>query len=108
MIAEASAQRPAILVVFDLLEVDGDDLRSLPLIERRHALHAHIDQVPGIQIIEHVEVHGEALFRAIAADDHEGIVAKRADAPYRAGPHNAWLKVKNRAYSRRAAVEWRG
>jgi bifunctional non-homologous end joining protein LigD len=47
--------------------------------------------VPGIQIIEHVETHGEAWFRAIAADDHEGIVAKRADAPYRAGKQPAWI-----------------
>jgi ATP-dependent DNA ligase len=48
------------------------------------------------------------LFRAIVDGDHEGIVAKRMDAPYRAGPHNAWLKIKNRDYSRRGAVEWRG
>jgi bifunctional non-homologous end joining protein LigD len=47
--------------------------------------------VPGIQIIEHVETHGEAWFLAIAADDHEGIVAKRADAPYRAGKQPAWI-----------------
>jgi bifunctional non-homologous end joining protein LigD len=57
-------------------------------------------------LIQHVETHGEALFRAIAADDHEGIVAKRADAPYRAGRQPAWVKIKNRDYSRRAAVEW--
>src|SRR5690349_12620747 len=85
MIAEAAARRPAVLVEFDLLEVDGDDLRSLPLFERRRALHAHVHQVPGVQLIEHVETHGEALFRAIVDGDHEGIVAKRLDAPYRAG-----------------------
>jgi len=38
----------------------------------------------------------------------KGIVAKRANAPYQAGPHNAWLKIKNREYSRRGAVEWQG
>jgi ATP-dependent DNA ligase len=58
--------------------------------------------------MQHIETHGEALFRAIAADDHEGIGAKRADAPYRAGPQAAWLKIKNREYSRRDAVEWKG
>ena len=108
MIADAAARRPAVLVVFDVLEFDGDDLRSLPLFERRRALHAHVDPVPGIQIIEHVDTHGEALFHAIVDGDHEGIVAKRADAPYRAGPSRAWLKIKNREYSRRGAVEWRG
>jgi len=94
--------------VFDLLEVGGTDLRSLPLIERRQELHRHIRGTAGIQIIQHIETHGEALFRAIAADDHAGIVAKRADAAYRAGPHNTWLKIKNREYARREAVEWKG
>jgi bifunctional non-homologous end joining protein LigD len=59
-------------------------------------------------VIEHVETHGEALFRAIVDGDREGIVAKRVDAPYRAGAHNAWLKIKNKGYSRRAAIEWHG
>jgi hypothetical protein len=57
--------------LFDLLEVDGDDLRQQPLFERRRALHAHVEPARGIQIIEHVETHGEALFRAIAEQDHE-------------------------------------
>ena len=107
MIAEAALRRPAVLVVFDLLEINGDDLRALPLSERRRALHAHVEPVPGIQVIEHLEAHGEALFRAIVDGDHEGIVAERADAPYRPGPRRTWLKIKNKAYSRRGAVEWR-
>jgi bifunctional non-homologous end joining protein LigD len=107
MIAEAAARRPAVLVVFDLLQLGSDDLRDRPLFERRHVLH-HIPRVPGVKIIEHVEAYGEALFRAIVDGDHEGIVAKRVDAPYRAGPCNAWQKIKNKAYSRRGAVEWQG
>ena len=55
-----------------------------------------------------IETHGEPLFHAIVDGDHEGIVAKRMDAPYHAGPHNAWLKIKNKKYLRRGAVEWRG
>jgi bifunctional non-homologous end joining protein LigD len=108
MIADAAARRPAVLVVFDLLQINGDDLRSLPLFERRRALHAHVQPMRGIHIIEHVETYGEALFHAIVDGDHEGIVAKRADTPYRAGPSRAWLKIKNKAYSRRGAVEWQG
>jgi len=104
----AAARRPAVLVVFDVLAFDGDNLRPLPLFERRRALHAHVTPIPGVQIIEHVETHGEALFRAILDGDHEGIVAKRMDAPYRAGPSSAWLKIKNREYARRGAVEWQG
>jgi ATP-dependent DNA ligase len=106
MIAEAAVKRPAVLVVFDLLALDGADLRPQPLLTRRAVLHRHIPRGRGVQIIEHVATHGEALFNAIVQDDHEGIVAKRADAPYRAGPCNAWLKIKNKGYSRRAAIEW--
>ena len=108
MIAEAATRRPAVLVVFDVLEIHGEDLRNRSLSERRALLHRHIKPRPGVQIVQHIEQHGEALFRAIAADDHEGIVAKRADAPYRAGRQPAWIKVKNRHYSRRGAVEWLG
>lgn len=77
MIAQSAARRPAVLVVFDLLQIGDDDLRALPLFERRMRLHQHIQPVPGIKIIEHIETHGEPLFHAIVDGDHEGIVAKR-------------------------------
>ena len=50
----------------------------------------------------------DAIFREIARHDQEGIVAKRMNAPYRAGRQPTWLKIKNRDYSRRGAVEWQG
>ncbi|HSC98640.1 MAG TPA: hypothetical protein VLI21_07040 [Casimicrobiaceae bacterium] len=78
--------------------MDGDDLRTLPLFQRRRALHAHVTLTSGVQIIQHIQTLGEALFRAISEQDHERIVAKRADAPYRAGPSSAWIKIKNRSY----------
>jgi hypothetical protein len=61
-----------------------------------------------LQLIQNVETHCEPLFHAIAAQDFEGIVAKRVDAPYRAGRQPAWMKIKNRDCSRRSAVEWQG
>ena len=108
MIADAASRRPAVLVVFDVLEFDGDDLRALPLFERRRALHAHVTPIPGVQIIEHVETQARRCSGRLSTATHEGIVAKRMDAPYRAGPRNTWLKIKNRNYSRRGAVEWHG
>jgi bifunctional non-homologous end joining protein LigD len=75
---------------------------------RRERLHERVAGVAGIQVIEAIPTHGEALFAAIVEHDHEGIVAKRLDAPYRAGRHAHWLKIKNHTYSRREAVEWRG
>jgi len=95
--------------VFDILKLGTDDLRNRPLLQRRRALHQHIEPVPCVKIIEHIETHGEPLFHTIVDGDHEGIVAKRIDAPYRAGPRKEnWPKIKNRDYSRRAAVEWMG
>jgi len=108
-VARASVNMPAVVVVFDVLELDGRDVRDLPLAERRRRLlEALQPRRPGVQIVQHVPTYGEALFREIARHDQEGIVAKRLDAPYRAGRQPTWLKVKNKSYSRRGAIEWRG
>jgi bifunctional non-homologous end joining protein LigD len=56
---------------------------------------------------DYVPTHGQALFAVIAEHDCEGIVAKRLDAPYRAGRQSTWQKIKNAAYSRREALVWR-
>jgi len=56
----------------------------------------HARNRAGLQVVEHVPTHGEALFRKIAAHDHEGIVAKRADAPYVRARQSTWLKIKNK------------
>jgi ATP-dependent DNA ligase len=87
--------------VFDLLELDGEDLRPLPLLDRRDAVHWFGSPVHGMQAVEYVETHGEVLFREIVRHDQERIVAKRLDAPHRAGRQPTWLKIKNGDYSRR-------
>jgi len=93
--------------VFDLLAVGDEGLRSVPLLERRHRMHQHVEPVAGVKLIDHVETHGDPLFHAMAAQDFEGIVAKRLDAPYRAGRQRTWVKVKNREFSRAEALGWR-
>jgi bifunctional non-homologous end joining protein LigD len=50
--------------------------------------------------------HGEALFKQAVALDLEGIVAKRARAPCRAGRHGTWLKIKHKGYWRHEAVSF--
>ena len=82
---------------------------------RGTATYATSERHAAQQRLKLAAIHNTATFVASAASattaigdgDHEGIVAKRMDAPYRAGPHNVWLKIKNRAYLRREAVEWR-
>jgi bifunctional non-homologous end joining protein LigD len=81
-----------VFYAFDLLYLDGRDLRDLPLLKRKAALAKII--TPGrVQYSEHFE-DGQALFTTACSMGAEGIVSKRGDAPYRSGRGKAWLKVK--------------
>ena len=83
--------------VFDILHLDGRDLRPLPLIERKAMLAKLLAKLPArspIQFSDHVTGQGAALF-ALACKRHlEGIVSKCAAAPYRSGRASDWVKVK--------------
>ncbi|WCT75107.1 DNA ligase D [Sphingomonas naphthae] len=81
---------------FDLLEQDGEDLTSLPNTERKARLAALLHDAPEpLHYAEHVTGSGEAMFSGICAEGLEGIISKRADAPYRTGRRSpAWVKVK--------------
>ncbi len=79
---------------FDLLEEDGEDLTGLPNRERKARLEALLKGVPEpIHYAEHVAA-GEKLFEALCREGYEGIISKRADAPYRGRRTQSWLKVK--------------
>ena len=82
---------------FDLIEQDGQDLTGLPLTERK----ARLEQLLGksakggpIQFSSHVTGNGQKVLDAICAAGHEGIIAKRGDAPYRGERTRTWLKIK--------------
>jgi bifunctional non-homologous end joining protein LigD len=81
--------------VFDLLHLDGRDLRSLPLSERKGLL-ARLLRESGktIRYSEHVEGRGGTFYDKACRTGLEGIVSKQQDAPYRSGRGTAWLKVK--------------
>lgn len=82
-------------LAFDLLEVDGDDLTALPLVQRKDRLRALVTgAAPAIQFSEHVLGSGEKLYAAMCEGGYEGVVSKRIDAPYRGTRTQAWLKVK--------------
>ena len=93
--SRAGAQA-AFLYAFDLLEHDGKDLRDLPLVARRKALAGLLrGSLDGVVFNEHIEEEGSVVFAHACKLGAEGIVSKRVDAPYRSGPHPAWIKVRN-------------
>jgi bifunctional non-homologous end joining protein LigD len=93
--AIARGEPAIVLVAFDLLYLDGWDLRAAPLRERK-ALLAELlaGAPPAVRYGDHVEQGGDAFFREACGMGLEGIVAKRADDPYRAERSRSWLKVK--------------
>lgn len=83
--------------VFDLLYLDGHDLRGLPLRRRKELLRQIVGSAPNIKLSEHMEEHGVAFFDAVAERGLEGIVAKDGNSRYREGLRShSWLKVKTR------------
>ena len=88
----------AVLVAFDLIERDGEDLRDLPLIERKRRL-ARFDQQDEEQAGDPVRLkgNGASVLDYVCRLGLEGIVSKRVGAPYRSGPSKTWLKSKNPA-----------
>jgi bifunctional non-homologous end joining protein LigD len=80
---------------FDLLIDRGEDIRKLPTIERKQRLAALLQRVPApILYGDHVIGRGEELFREICRMGGEGIISKKAGAPYRGTRTRDWLKIK--------------
>ena len=96
------------MVVFDVLSANGEDVRGLPLRERKQWLQGNSTPLPHVRTLEYVPTYGEALFDVITDHDCEGIVRKRLDSPYRAGRQPTWRKTKNQRYSRQEALRWLG
>ena len=86
----------ACLFAFDVLMIDGEDIRREPLRERRARLARALRRAPdAIRFSEHLEDDGPEIFRHACALGLEGIVSKRRDARYRSGRSITWLKIKN-------------
>ena len=94
--ALAGAAPPSLAYfAFDLLHLDGVDLRGAPLTERKRVLRSVVAEAPAaIRYSDHFAVPGEAFLANVAKLGLEGMVSKRADQPYRAGRSPAWQKVK--------------
>ncbi len=90
-----------IFFAFDLLFADGEDLRPLPLGERKARLKKLLEARKGkdgpIRYVEHFEDRGDTVLESARKLSLEGIVSKRLDAPYRSGRSEHWTKAKIRA-----------
>ncbi|WP_156841807.1 DNA ligase D [Novosphingobium aquimarinum] len=83
------------LHAFDLLEIDGADLTERTNIERKERLEALLAEAePPVRVADHVIGAGEKLLKAMCDAGQEGIICKKADAPYRGRRSKSWLKVK--------------
>lgn len=87
-----------VFFAFDLLFADGEDLRGLPLSERKLRLKQLIpDSDPRLRYVDHFVTGGDAVLQSACRMELEGIVSKRLDSPYRSGRSDAWTKSKCRA-----------
>ena len=93
-LARAAAVRPATLYLFDLLGFEDFDLRALPLSSRKSLLQSILPRLGPLRFCDHVESEGQALFEEVRRRGLEGIIAKKADSPYREGRSRHWLKIK--------------
>lgn len=103
--AAMRSRRPPVLIAFDLLQLDGEDLRALPLVERKARLRKILPKKSAaVLYLQHVDGRGRLLYALACEQDLEGIVAKKADAPYDV-KRAQWVKIKNPAYSQ-AGNRW--
>jgi DNA ligase D-like protein (predicted ligase) len=91
---EQVAKYPVVYCVFDLLEIDAEDLTALPLVERRARMLKAIRPSSALQHTEAWSDDSEQRFALACRSGWEGLIAKRADGPYVAGRSKDWLKLK--------------
>ncbi|HVU02626.1 MAG TPA: DNA ligase D [Polyangiaceae bacterium] len=107
-VAAAAAEVPVTYVVFDLLELGPYDLRKLPLRDRKELLAKVVPERGIVRYLDHLEGDGRPLEALVKSLGLEGIVGKRASAPYREGPDRTddWVKIKHQQEADFAVVGW--
>jgi bifunctional non-homologous end joining protein LigD len=95
-IRHAAVEAPVTYYAFDLLGFEDFDLRPLPLTTRKALLQRVLPPLGALRFLEHVDQDGEALYREAERLGLEGVVAKKAAAPYKSGRSPSWLKVRSR------------
>jgi bifunctional non-homologous end joining protein LigD len=92
--------------VFDVLRVAGEDVRDLPLLERKRRLRAALDFEDPVRYTPHRVRADEDLFADICSRGWEGLIAKQVDAPYTSGRTRHWLKFKCEAGQELVVIGW--
>jgi bifunctional non-homologous end joining protein LigD len=86
-----------VFYVFDLMHIDGSDLRPLPLTQRKESLATLLRRAPDdspLRLSESIDETGSVLLKYACRMHLEGIISKRSDAPYRSGRGHDWIKTK--------------
>lgn len=93
-VKRAAVESPATFFAFDLPAALGFDLRGLPLSERKAILRTMLPPTGPVRYLDHVEEQGGAFYAEVERMGLEGMVGKKADAPYRGGRSPAWVKIR--------------
>lgn len=94
-IERQAAKSPAVYIVFDVLEKDGESLTGLSLMERKQVLKTSLREGSNVLVSDFIEENGEAYYRLVLEKGLEGVVAKRKDSLYEEGLRTgSWLKIK--------------
>ena len=94
---DEGASHPLTYFVFDLLHLNGHNLRHEPLAERKQILAKMLDTLPEHEVIrygQHIETEGAPIFKEACRLGAEGIVSKRSDSTYTSGRSKSWIKIK--------------
>src|SRR6185437_8615324 len=95
-IRHAAVEYPVTYYAFDLLGFEDFDLRPLPLTQRKELLRRVLPPLGALRYLEHVEEEGEVLYHEAERLGLEGVVAKKANTPYKGGRSPHWIKIRSR------------
>jgi bifunctional non-homologous end joining protein LigD len=105
-VARAAIELRCTYYVFDALQIDGYDLRPVPLEKRKELLKRLLPASGPLRYCEHIVGRGQATFEAAVGLGLEGVVAKRRRSSYQAGRSTAWIKVRSQRTGDYVIVGW--
>ncbi|MGQ0764422.1 MAG: DNA ligase D [Gemmatimonadota bacterium] len=93
-VRRAAVEIPTSFFAFDLLGFSSYDVRALPLVERKKLLEQALPPLGAVRFLDHIPALGEAMLAEVTGRGLEGIIAKKADSPYKPGRSAQWYKIK--------------